>query len=109
VTSLFRADDDHLCLVGPGDEVQVEFAAKSVRPLAAGWSRSYVLRATGYCKDSDLATASGDRVGPLPWRGMRSYPYGDAEARPQDAGYRTYLKEYQTRPAGIAESEAGAP
>ena len=34
-------DDDQLCLVGPGDEVRLEFDAR--RPPLPGWTRSYVL------------------------------------------------------------------
>ena len=36
VARLLRADDDRLCLVGPGDEVQIEFQAADLPPLAAG-------------------------------------------------------------------------
>jgi FG-GAP-like repeat/ASPIC and UnbV len=102
VTELLRADDDRLCLVGPGDEVRVEFDANQQPALPAGWTRGYVLRATGYCKDADLCTATGDSVGPLPWRGMECYPYGAGKGRPADPTYDAYLWEYQTRPAGVS-------
>jgi hypothetical protein len=97
VASLLQRDDDQLALVGPGDEVRVEFDAKQVPALPAGWTRCYVLRAVGYCKDADLFTAAGDTVGPLPWRGMTSYPFGPEGQRPEDSAYRAYLREYQTR------------
>ncbi len=100
VAPLLRADDDQLCLVGPGDEVRVEFDGKPAPCLPAGWTRSYVLRAVGYCKDADLFTATGDTVGPLPWRGMSSYPFGPKGERPVDPAYRDYLRKYQTRAAG---------
>jgi hypothetical protein len=97
VAPLLRDDDDRLCVIGPGDEVVVEFDAGPLPVLPTGWNRGYVLRATGYCKDADLFTASGDAVGPLPWKEMRSYPYGPDGCRSDDSDYRSYLREYQTR------------
>ena len=44
VAGLLQADDDQLCLVGPGDEVRLEFDAAGLPPLPPGWTRSYVLR-----------------------------------------------------------------
>jgi hypothetical protein len=107
VAPLLQHDDDQLCLVGPGDEVRVEFDAKAVPSLPSGWSRSYVLRAVGYCKDDDLFTATGDSVEPLPWKGMTAYPFGPEGRRPEDPAYRAYLEEYQTRKAGIAPTPKG--
>ncbi len=98
VARLLQNDDDHLCVVGPGDEIRLEFEAKAVPPLPEGWTRSFVLRAVGYCKDADPFTASSDRIGPLPWRGMPAYPFGPEGERPMDPSYKAYLKEFQTRP-----------
>ncbi|WP_165248643.1 FG-GAP-like repeat-containing protein [Paludisphaera soli] len=101
VAALLRADDDRLCVVGPGDEARIEFEADALPPLPAGWSRSFVLRSVGYCKDADPFTAGSDSVGPLPWRGMPEYPFADPAARrPADAAYADYLRTFQTRPAG---------
>jgi tetratricopeptide (TPR) repeat protein len=100
VAPLLRKDDDQLCLVGPGDEVRIEFDAKSVPPLQAGWTRSFVLRAAGYCKDADPFTATSDTIGPMPWKGMGPYPFGSDGERPADPAYRAYLREYQTRVIG---------
>ncbi|HWE36226.1 MAG TPA: FG-GAP-like repeat-containing protein [Isosphaeraceae bacterium] len=100
VAPLLRDDDDRLCLVGPGDEVRLEFDATSLPPLPEGWTRRYVLRGVGYCKDADPFTAASDTVGPLPWKGMPPYPFGPAGARRLDEAYRAYLEQYQTRPAG---------
>lgn len=97
VAKLLSADDDQLCLVGPGDEVRLEFEAKQAPELPTGWSRSYVLRTVGYCKDADPFTATSDTIGPLPWRGMPDYPFGPAGARPRDASYEAFLSEFQTR------------
>jgi hypothetical protein len=100
VSSLLGTDDDQVCTVGPGDEVRLEFESKSLPELPTGWSRSYVLRAIGYCKDADPFTAGSDSVGPLPWRGMPPFPFATPAQRPGDPAYDAYLKNYQTRPAG---------
>jgi hypothetical protein len=100
VARLLLSDDDELCVLGPGDEVRLEFDAGQIPDLPAGWTRSFVLRAVGYCKDADPFTAASDDVGPLPWRGMPPYPFGPEGERPRDSGYAEYLREYQTRPAG---------
>ncbi len=100
VAELIRDDDDHLCLVGPGDEVRLEFDASHAPALPTGWTRSYLLRAVGYCKDADPFTATSDTIGPLPWRGMPPYPFGPEDCRPIDEGYLSYLKTFQSRRSG---------
>ncbi len=100
VAGLLRSDDDRLCLVGPGDEARIEFDAAGLPPLPERWTRSYVLRSYGYCKDADPFTASSDTVGPLPWRGMPEFPFGPEVKRTNDPSHDKYLREYQTRPAG---------
>jgi tetratricopeptide (TPR) repeat protein len=100
VAPLLRKDDDQLCLVGPGDEARIEFDATKLPPLPAGWSRQYVLRTIGYCKDADPFTAISDTIEPLPWRDMPPFPFAPEIRRPSDPAYETYLKIYQTRPAG---------
>ncbi len=100
VADLLRSDDDRLCVVGPGDEIRIEFDAGSLPKLPDGWTRSYVLRSYGYCKDADPFTALSDTVEPLPWRGMPAFPFGPDVRRPADAGYEAYLREYQSRSAG---------
>lgn len=100
VTSLLQTDDDQLCLVGPGDEVRMEFDAVNVPSLPDGWTRAYMLKSVGYCKDADPFTAGSDSVGPLPWRGMPISANGIPRPRSLDSAYEHYLKTYQTRPAG---------
>jgi tetratricopeptide (TPR) repeat protein len=100
VAPLLRNDDDRLCLVGPGDEVRLEFDGRDLPALPAGWTRSYVFKAEGYCKDADPFTAGSDRVEPLPWKAMPPFPFPPGVERPADDAYRAYLREYQTRPAG---------
>jgi len=100
VRDLLADDDDRLCLVGPGDEVKLEFDARDLPRLPPDWTRSYVLKTVGYCKDADPFTATSDRVDPLPWQRMPAFPFSSAAHRPVDASYREYLRSYQTRPAG---------
>jgi tetratricopeptide (TPR) repeat protein len=100
VAGLLQGDDDQFCIVGPGDEVRMEFDAQSLPGLLDGWTRSYVLRSVGYCKDADPFTAASDTIGPLPWKGMPSYPFGPEGERPEDPAYREYLRTYQTRSVG---------
>jgi hypothetical protein len=97
VAELVNTDDDRLCLVGPGDDLKLEFDASDLPPIRPGWTRSYVLRSIGYCKDADPFTAASDTVGPLPYKGMPDYPFGTEGERPIDDRYRAYLKTYQTR------------
>ena len=101
VRTLLADDDDQLCLLGPGDEVRLEFEAGDLPPPPPGWTRSYTLKAVGYCKDADPFTATSDRVDPLPWRGMPSFPFSIDQKRAADPAYRSYLEQFQTRPAGV--------
>jgi hypothetical protein len=100
VARLLQSDDDQLCLLGPGDEVRLAFDARSAPPLSEGWTRRFVLRSIGYCKDADPSTATSDSIAPLPWRTMPAFPFSARENRPEDASYLDYLRSYQTRPSG---------
>ncbi len=100
VAPLLQTDDDQLCVFGAGDEIIIDFAASNLPTVPAGWTRSYVLRSFGYCKDADPFTATSDTVGPLPWRGMPAFPFTTPAQPPSDPLYESYLRAYQTRPAG---------
>jgi hypothetical protein len=75
VRSLLDAADDMYVIMGPGDEATIEFDAQSAGPLPAGWRRDFLLYTDGWIKDSDLNTAFGTTVDPLPYHGARSYPF----------------------------------
>ena len=100
VLPLLKADDDQLCLIGPGDEVRLEFDARSLPVLPPGFSRSYVLKTFGYCKDADPFTAASDTVEPIPWRGMPAFPFPRSTKRADAAGSERWCLDYLTRPAG---------
>jgi hypothetical protein len=78
VTEVLAADDGAVAIIGPGEEVQLTFAA-SLPPPRAGWTRRFVLDARGWCKDMDLYTKDGDTVEPLP--GTRNAAAVDLQRR----------------------------
>jgi hypothetical protein len=67
VAPLVATADDAVAIIGPGEEVVLEFTARA-EPPPAGWTRRYVLQSRGWCKDMDLYTKDGDTVEPLPGR-----------------------------------------
>ena len=73
-----------------------EFDAAGLPPVPAGWVRSFVLRSAGYCKDTAPTTATGGHVGPVPYRGMPTYPYQPGTEPPPVAEYD---RRWNTRPA----------
>jgi tetratricopeptide (TPR) repeat protein len=68
VDELVTDDDDALAIIGPGEQIHLEFDA-ALPALAPGWSRHFVLETHGWAKDMDLYTRDGDSVGPLPVTG----------------------------------------
>lgn len=65
--------DDAVAIIGPGEEIHLEFAAPEL-PVEPGWSRQYVLETNGWAKDMDLYTRDGDTLGPLPGSGKPAAP-----------------------------------
>jgi Flp pilus assembly protein TadD len=86
VLPLVREQNDAFAVIGPGDELHVEFAAPTEIP---GHRRVLVLEARGYAKDMDMYTLDGETVGPLP-----STPRAGDPAR-RDALHERYLNRYQ--------------
>ena len=106
VLPLLRNPDDMYVIMGPGDEATIQFDASSAKSLPPGWKRDFLLYTDGWIKDSDLNTAFGTTVGPLPFHGVQAYPYKSAEAYPTDLEHRRYLREYDTR---IVKGRAPSP
>ncbi len=100
VTELLTANDDQFVICGPGDEIAVSFDAAALPVLPAGYRRSFVLRSHGYCKDAAPFTATFGAVGPLPFRGMKSFPDGAADRRNAPAGQEAYDRIWNTRTVG---------
>ena len=80
VTELLATQDDATAIIGPGEEVQLEFAA-DLPALPDGWSRRFVVEANGWTKDMDLYTADGSTLEPLPSSGLPREPRDALHAR----------------------------
>jgi hypothetical protein len=65
VDELIAAQDGALAIIGPGEEIEVEFSAE-LPELPAGWTRRFVLETHGWAKDMDLYTRDRDTLAPLP-------------------------------------------
>ncbi len=74
VTSKLLAMDDDYVIVKAGGEIVLRFDASVLSPLAAGWTRTFIIHTDGWLKDGDLNTRAGQTVGPLPHSGMERYP-----------------------------------
>jgi hypothetical protein len=97
VLPLLDDADDRYVVMGPGDEMTVEFDAPPSPDGEDGWIRTFLLYTDGWIKDADLNTAAGDSVGPLPFHGQSRYPHAAGEGYPRDSVHRAYLETYQTR------------
>jgi len=86
VLPLVQEQNDAFAVIGPGDELHVEFEAP---PEVSGHRRVLVLEARGYAKDMDMYTLDGETVGPLP-----STPGAGDPAR-RDELHERYLNRYQ--------------
>jgi hypothetical protein len=82
VRALLAAADDTFVVSKPGDEVKLSFDASALPPLAAGRERTFLLDSRGFSKEMDINSASPDIVLPLPYEGMKAYPYVEADAPP---------------------------
>jgi hypothetical protein len=104
VLPLLHGADDMYVIMGPGDEATLQFDAASAALLPPGWKRDFLLYTDGWIKDSDLNTAFGTTVGPLPFHGVKSYPFAASDAYPTDSQHQRYLREYDTR---VVKARAG--
>ena len=102
VRELLIENDDRLVVIGAGDEITLTFAESTVA-LPEGWVRDFVIHSVGWDKDADLNTVYGQTVEPLPFVGMRHYPFPVDQTVPDSPGYREYLRTYQTRPQKRSE------
>jgi len=97
VRPLLNRSDDMFVISRPGDEISLSFDARRLPPLAAGWTRTFLLYSDGFSKEMDINSASPDQVLPLPFHGMTKYPYADPEVYPLTAARRAYIERYNTR------------
>jgi hypothetical protein len=97
VRQLLLKADDMFVISKPGDEINLSFNAGSLRPLPAGWTRTFLLYSDGFSKEMDINSASPDQVSPLPFHGMSKYPYTAPETYPLTAARAAYRDRYNTR------------
>jgi Flp pilus assembly protein TadD len=97
VRELLMKTDDLFVISRPGDEIALSFDATRLPPLPAGWKRTYLLYADGFSKEMDINSASPDAVAPLPFHGMKQYPYSAPESYPMTAARRRRIERYNTR------------
>jgi hypothetical protein len=97
VVELLLAADNMYIIANAGDETTVEFDASKVGTPPDGWSRDFLIYTTGWVKDGDMNTATGNKVEPLPFHGMKQYPYGAEESYPTSPELEKYHRKYNTR------------
>jgi tetratricopeptide (TPR) repeat protein len=97
VLPLLQKDDDKYIIADGGDEISIDFDAKSLPALPKGWKRDFLIYSEGWVKDGDLNTANGQTVEPLPFHAMPSYPYGKNVRYPNDKEHTEYRRKYNTR------------
>lgn len=75
VSELLAEIDDRFVTTRNGDQILLRFP----RPPAPrdGFRYSYLLYADGFGKDMDPNSAAANDVGPIPFHGMPTYPYGE--------------------------------
>jgi hypothetical protein len=96
VLEVINTADDRSVVMGAGDELSLRFGVPSASPKP-GWQRDFILYGVGWDKDADLNTLLGQQIEPLPFRGMRGYPYEPDQSFPDTPLHQRYLRDYQTR------------
>ena len=97
VLPLVLESDNQYVIMNAGDEMTLEFDAESLPLLPDGWKRDFLIFSVGWVKDGDLNTAHGNTVDPLPYHGMKSYPYSTMDRYPSTFELETYQRKYNTR------------
>ncbi|MGH9441184.1 MAG: FG-GAP-like repeat-containing protein [Thermoanaerobaculia bacterium] len=93
VTRLLSDPDDRWVAFVGGDAIRIDFDARRLPALPAGWRRDFILVSDGWDKDFDKNTVSGATIGPYPFHAMSRYPFSPPEAFPD----RKFLEEWVTR------------
>jgi hypothetical protein len=95
VEPLLEAVDDVFVISKTGDELTLSFNA--LPEPASGKKYTFLLFADGYSKEMDINSGSPDAVLPLPFKGMKKYPYGADERFPMTVEKQRIYDEYTTR------------
>lgn len=97
VRELLKVADDMFVVSRAGDEIGLSFDASALPPLPEGWTRTFLLYADGFSKEMNIHSASPDEVAPLPFHGMKRYPYDASRSHPLTPERRAYVERYNTR------------
>lgn len=97
VATLLDEVDDRTVIFGAGDVVYASFDATALPELPDGWTRTYLIYFDGWAKDRDPNTIAAERVEPLPFHGMTTYP--PERPFPSSPALDAWRDEYNTRPA----------
>lgn len=97
VMPLVAAVDDRFVVAAAGDEIALAFDASVLPPLPADWTRTFLLYADGFSKEMNFHSSSPNRLEPLPFHGMSTYPYPAPERYPQTLAHDSYRADYNTR------------
>lgn len=97
VRELLLRTDDRFVISRPGDEIVLSFDATALPSLPSGWQHTFLLYADGFSKEMDINSASPDVVMPLPFHGMKQYPYSAPESYPMTRARRESIDRYNTR------------
>jgi tetratricopeptide (TPR) repeat protein len=77
VKPLISSVDDVFVISKTGDELVLSFPEMPQPP--EGKQYTFLLYADGYSKEMDINSGSPDEVFPLPFKGMKSYPFGKGQ------------------------------
>ncbi len=97
VTSLLQQVDDQFVIFGTGEDIDAEFSAAPLPPLANGWTRDYFFYANGFVKDMDFYEATPFTVAEMPFHNMKAYPYPSAQHYPDDTNATSYRLDWNER------------
>jgi hypothetical protein len=82
VRDLLTAADDRYVVFKGGDAIRIEYDAKRLPEVPAGWERDWLVVVDGWEKDGDENTIAGQTVEPLPFHGQDDARYGEQRAEP---------------------------
>jgi Flp pilus assembly protein TadD len=97
VRELLTKTDDMFVIAKPGDEIAIAVDASAALRLPDGWTRTFLLVTDGFSKEMDINSGSPDRVEPLPFHTMTTYPYRAPEQYPDSRLFQQYQAKYNSR------------
>jgi hypothetical protein len=99
VTPLIQDADDMFIIGRQGDQVNLQFSASDLPPVAEGMVRDYFFAVACWFKDppGEWGYGFSFTVDPLPFMAMTGFPYSSAESYPYDAAHLAYIQQYNTR------------